>query len=255
MRACCSQPLVAFPPVALLSLCLAAAWRALESVEAQPLFVDPLAAALAGTESMQAALQLARPWGGGDGGGGDGSSSSSSNGSTAAEPAGGNGPAERQLPPQPQHEQQAQQAAPARRFCYSNVSTRVWWFDRQLTAALAGPSQPRQVVVLGAGLDCRPWRINLPPDVRWWELDMPHVVAAKRQQLDQLGAALSSASPAAHAHPLRAAAWQAVMADLGRPGWGEALLAAGLDASRPVVWVAEGERCRPCCWCGTVERL
>lgn len=184
---------------------------------------------------MQAALQLARPWGSVDGSGSDGSSSSD-----AADQAAVTQPAAGQSLPQ-QQEQQAQQTDAARRFCYSNVSARVWWFDRQLTAALARPSQPRQVVVLGAGLDCRPWRMALPPGVRWWELDMPHVVAAKRHQLEQLGAALSAAAPAAHAHPLCAAAWQAVAADLGRPGWGEALLAAGLDASRPVVWVAEGK--------------
>ncbi|PRW60657.1 S-adenosyl-L-methionine-dependent methyltransferase [Chlorella sorokiniana] len=214
---------------------LIAAWRALESVEPQPLFVDPLASALAGSEGMRAALQLARPWGSGSSDEGGRASASSD----ASQPAAADGPAAGQLSPS-QQQQQAKQTSPARRFCFSNVSTRVWWFDRQLTAALAGPSQPRQVVVLGAGLDSRPWRMALPPGVRWWEVDMPHVVAAKRRQLAQLGAALTAAAPAAHAHPLRAAAWQAVPADLGQPGWGEALQAAGLDASKPVVWVAEG---------------
>ena len=194
--------------------------------------MDPLAAALAGSEGMRAAVQLARPWGSGSQGSGG------SHGSSAASPpAAADASAARQPPPQ----QQQQQQAPQRRFCFSNVSTRVWWFDRRLTAALAAPSQPRQIVVLGAGLDTRPWRMALPPGMRWWEVDMPHVVAGKRRQLEQLGAALSAAAPAAHAHPLRAAAWQAVPADLGQPGWGEALQAAGLDASRPVVWVAEGE--------------
>lgn len=219
---------VTSPALDVCKLQLPAAWRALESLEPQPLFVDPLASALAGSEGMRAALQLARPWGdgsagqessGGRGEGGGGGSSSMRDGSSPDE----------------------QQAAPARRFCYSNVSTRVWWFDRQLTAALSLPSKPRQVVVLGAGLDTRPWRMALTPGVRWWEVDMPHVVAAKRRQLELLGAALSAAASAAHAHPLRAAGWQAVPADLGQPGWGEALQAAGLDASQPVVWVVEGE--------------
>lgn len=83
---------------------------------------------------------------------------------------------------------------------------------------------------------------TLPPtDVRWFELDMPEVVAAKHRQLHQLGAALDAASAAAAAHPLGAAAWAALPADLGCPGWGAALQTAGLDASQPTVWVAEGE--------------
>lgn len=74
---------------------------------------------------------------------------------------------------------------------------------------------------------------------------MPGVVEAKRRQLEQLGAALGAgpagleaASPPAH--PLRAASWEALSADLGRPGWMSALLAAGLDPQQPTVWVAEG---------------
>ena len=67
------------------------------------------------------------------------------------------------------------------------------------------------------------------------------VVAAKRRQLSQLGAALDAASAAAAAHPLRAATWAALPADLGRPGWGAALQTAGLDPTKPIVWVAEGE--------------
>jgi methyltransferase (TIGR00027 family) len=195
----------------------APAWRALESLEQQPLFVDPFAAVLAGAEAVLEALQLAQPF----------PASDTTPSATGA--AGSSAPAS------------PQQAR--RRFRYSNVAARVWWFDQQLASALGSPASnpachPRQVVVLGAGYDSRPWRLPLPSGVRWYELDLPGVVEAKRKLLDQLGAGLAPGQPCAH--PLRAAAWAALPADLGRRGWSRALLQAGLDPGQPTVWVAEG---------------
>lgn len=138
----------------------------------------------------------------------------------------------------------ASSRAPAqRRYRFSNVAARVCWFDQQLAAALAAPAarpgqQPRQVVVLGAGYDSRPWRLRLPPGVRWFELDLPQVAAAKRELLQQLGAGLEASQPAAH--PLRAASWAGLAGDLCQPGWSAQLVAAGLDRRRPTVWVLEG---------------
>ncbi|KAL4447525.1 hypothetical protein ABPG75_004744 [Micractinium tetrahymenae] len=209
---------------------LIAAWRALESLEppSQRLFLDPLASALAGPAAIHEALSLAVPWPQNSSSDSDGGEAANG-GAAAKEASGGAYRAER------------------RRFCYSNVGTRVWWFDRQLLAALASPAAPRQVVLLGAGMDSRPWRMPLLPGVRWLEVDVPGVVAAKRRRLDQLGAALEAspagpdaALPAAAAHPLRAASWAALSADLARPGWSAALGAAGLDPRQPTVWVAEG---------------
>lgn len=99
-------------------------------------------------------------------------------------------------------------------------------------------------------MDTRPWRLALPPGTRWWEADLPEVVAAKTQQLAQLGAggvAGSSGSSsgdaqaaAEAAYPLRAASWAALPVDLRRRGWAVQLRAAGLDFQQPVVWVLEG---------------
>jgi methyltransferase (TIGR00027 family) len=100
---------------------------------------------------------------------------------------------------------------------------------------------PRQVVVLGAGMDSRPWRLKLPAGLAWFEVDQAPVLAAKQRALQQAGAQISADDArAAGAHPLRAASWTAVAADLGGDGWVAALAAAGLDPSRPVVWCAEG---------------
>lgn len=47
----------------------------------------------------------------------------------------------------------------------TNVTSRVWWFDRQLLAALSTAAAAGQcnVVLLGSGMDTRPWRLALPP--------------------------------------------------------------------------------------------
>jgi methyltransferase (TIGR00027 family) len=39
------------------------------------------------------------------------------------------------------------------------------------------------VLVLGAGLDTRPYRLALPPDLQWCELDLPGILARKQQPL------------------------------------------------------------------------
>ncbi|KAG2501560.1 hypothetical protein HYH03_000067 [Edaphochlamys debaryana] len=58
-----------------------------------------------------------------------------------------------------------------------------------------------QVVLLGAGLDARPWRLALPPGVRWLEVDRADVLRAKQAQLRRLGAETKSAAQQAqHAH-------------------------------------------------------
>jgi O-methyltransferase involved in polyketide biosynthesis len=40
-----------------------------------------------------------------------------------------------------------------------------------------------QVVLLGAGMDTRPWRLPLPPGTLWLEVDQADVAAAKRKSL------------------------------------------------------------------------
>ena len=97
--------------------------------------------------------------------------------------------------------------------------------------------------MLGAGFDSRPWRMALPPGVRWFEVDQSEVVEAKREQLAQLGAGFHASDAAGRQqpmHPLRAASWAALAADLGQPGWSAALRERGLDSSQPIVWMLEG---------------
>ncbi|WP_329586808.1 class I SAM-dependent methyltransferase [Kitasatospora sp. NBC_01250] len=84
----------------------------------------------------------------------------------------------------------------------------------------------RQVVLLGAGLDTRAFRLDWPPDRVVFEVDREGVLAFKHQVLDGL-----SATPKAARVP--------VPADL-RADWVAALTGAGFDPAAPSVWLAEG---------------
>lgn len=75
-----------------------------------------------------------------------------------------------------------------------------------------------QYVVLGAGLDTSALRLAGP--WRTWELDLPATERWKRQRLADLGVEV----PASVAF---------VEGDLLAPGWVDALVAAGLDLTRP----------------------
>jgi len=76
-------------------------------------------------------------------------------------------------------------------------------------AFAAAPDAPPvfnlQVVMLGAGMDARPWRLALPPGrVRWIEVDREDVIAAKRRALEAAGAEVPPpAAPAPAAPPSR----------------------------------------------------
>ncbi len=84
----------------------------------------------------------------------------------------------------------------------------------------------RQVVILGAGLDARSFRLDWPPGTRVWELDVPTVLEFKEQVVRSEGWVPSCRRAA-------------VPVDLSSD-WGHALADRGLDTSAPVAWLAEG---------------
>ncbi|MGW4159895.1 SAM-dependent methyltransferase [Streptomyces sp. NPDC004788] len=105
---------------------------------------------------------------------------------------------------------------------YFGLRTRVL-DDHLLASARAGA---RQVVLLGAGLDSRAFRLDWPPGCTVFELDRPDVLTFKQDVLDRRGA-----TPATRRVP--------VAVDL-REDWAAALLAAGLRPAEPTAWLAEG---------------
>jgi methyltransferase (TIGR00027 family) len=92
--------------------------------------------------------------------------------------------------------------------------------------AEAGRAGIRQVVILGSGMDTRPYRLWWPPGTTVYEIDQPQVVDFKTEVLRGLGAELT-------AHR------RAIGIDLRRD-WLDGLRRVGFDAAQPTVWVAEG---------------
>ena len=84
----------------------------------------------------------------------------------------------------------------------------------------------RQVVLLGAGLDSRAYRLDWPADCVVFEIDREGVLAFKHEVLGGL-----SAAPRAARVP--------IPIDL-RGDWVGALTAAGFDRTAPSAWLAEG---------------
>ncbi|MEU9886219.1 class I SAM-dependent methyltransferase [Sphaerisporangium sp. NPDC051011] len=105
---------------------------------------------------------------------------------------------------------------------YFGLRTRVL-DDHLLGSARAGA---RQVVLLGAGLDTRAFRLDWPRGQVVYEIDREDVLAFKHRVLDGLAAV-----PTATRRP--------IAADL-RGDWAGSLLSAGFDPAAPTAWLAEG---------------
>jgi methyltransferase (TIGR00027 family) len=106
---------------------------------------------------------------------------------------------------------------------YFGLRTRVL-DDFLLKSAHAGGA--RQIVLLGAGLDTRAFRLDWPSGSVVFEVDREGVLAFKHSVLDGLSAAAKAARVP-------------IPIDL-RADWVRALTDAGFDAAAPSVWLAEG---------------
>lgn len=62
-----------------------------------------------------------------------------------------------------------------------SVAIRTVVIDELVREAVA--SGVDAVLCLGAGLDARPYRLTLPSNLRWIEVDFPHIIAIKNQRL------------------------------------------------------------------------
>ncbi|WP_433655949.1 SAM-dependent methyltransferase [Nocardia sp. CA-128927] len=107
---------------------------------------------------------------------------------------------------------------------YEGRTLSVRLVDDQVTEAVEQGC--RQVVVLGAGLDTRAFRLGLPPDIRFFELDLPELFAFKEPILTSVQAVPTCDR-------------RVVGIDL-RADWAEALRVNGFRPDLPTHWVDEG---------------
>jgi len=101
---------------------------------------------------------------------------------------------------------------------------RTVFFDDYLSSAAREPGMD-QIVVAGAGMDSRAYRLPWPEGVRYFEVDRPPVLAYKRE-------CLADVPPRAD-HRM-------VPVDLTSPSWPTALTDAGFEPDRPSTWLMEG---------------
>jgi methyltransferase (TIGR00027 family) len=104
------------------------------------------------------------------------------------------------------------------------LSIRTRFFDEKLQSAVRAASLT-QVVVLGAGMDARAFRLAWPASLAWFEIDTEEVLGRKERVLRRL--------PPPHCTR------RVVCADLAAD-WLTPLLAAGFDSSRPAAFLIEG---------------
>ena len=81
-------------------------------------------------------------------------------------------------------------------------------------------------MILGAGFDCRAWRLTALSDLLIFEVDYPATSSEKRRRIGELGAPTERVSFA----PI----------DFERERLPEALAKVGLDADRPALVICEG---------------
>ncbi|OBK23488.1 class I SAM-dependent methyltransferase [Mycobacterium asiaticum] len=106
----------------------------------------------------------------------------------------------------------------------NGMGVRTKYFDEYFANATS--NGVRQAVILASGLDARAYRLPWPDGMVVYEIDQPQVIEFKTSTLAGIGA-----EPTATRRP--------VAIDL-RGDWPVALQAAGLDATKPVAWLAEG---------------
>lgn len=107
--------------------------------------------------------------------------------------------------------------------CWVAVRTR-FLDEMVLDAAVGGISQ---VVLLGAGLDARAFRLPWPDGVRVFEIDRAPILGAKQRVVDDIGL-----EPCCDQ--------RVVVADLATPTWSNRLSAEGFRAEEATCWIAEG---------------
>ncbi|WP_201220665.1 class I SAM-dependent methyltransferase [Halochromatium roseum] len=117
----------------------------------------------------------------------------------------------------------------------SDVSLRCIAIDAAVLDACHGSAGIKQVVLLGAGMDTRPYRLEIP-DVAWFEVDVPAMSDLKQRLIEQVPEPLRPFTL------LRVGRLERLPLDLARSldALLPMLVARGFDANAPALCVMEG---------------
>ncbi|KAG0632135.1 hypothetical protein M758_1G306900 [Ceratodon purpureus] len=117
------------------------------------------------------------------------------------------------------------------------MAVRTLWFDARLAEALArfdSASTDHQVVLLGAGMDARAYRLRSLNDCAVFEVDSAKALHFKEAILQAM---VDAGEPLPH---LEAKSIHRVPADIASENWFSRLTAAGFEVHLPTVWILEG---------------
>ncbi|KAJ8747936.1 hypothetical protein K2173_013004 [Erythroxylum novogranatense] len=116
------------------------------------------------------------------------------------------------------------------------LAVRTLWFDSKLEAALDSLSGGTQVVLLGAGMDTRAYRLSCLKESHVFEVDFPEVLEVKTTLLEAANESINNDQ-----HPtLKAKSLCRVAADITTNDWLEKLQNSGFVPEKSTVWVLEG---------------
>ncbi|XP_059279120.1 uncharacterized protein LOC132033226 [Lycium ferocissimum] len=117
------------------------------------------------------------------------------------------------------------------------IAVRTLWFDKRIEAALTSfDGGGAQVVILGAGMDTRAYRLSCLKDSNIFEVDFREVLHMKTTILE---AATETTDERKH-QMMMAKSLNRVAADLRKKDWLEKLQESGLKLNKKTVWVLEG---------------
>ncbi|KAI9201537.1 hypothetical protein LWI28_024980 [Acer negundo] len=116
------------------------------------------------------------------------------------------------------------------------LAIRTLWFDSQIEAALNSfNDKEAQVVLLGAGMDTRAYRLGCLKDSDVFEVDFPEVLQVKATLIQ---AAMESRDEQQHLK-MTAKSLTRVAADIRENDWLEKLQISGFKPEKKTVWVLE----------------
>ncbi|XP_023002415.1 uncharacterized protein LOC111496264 [Cucurbita maxima] len=117
------------------------------------------------------------------------------------------------------------------------LAVRTLWFDSKIEGALTSfNGRDSQVVLLGAGMDTRAYRLSCLKESDVFEVDFPELLQAKANLIK-----IAIESPYEHHHHQQIAkSLNRVAADIRSSDWLEKLQSAGFAPEKNTVWVLEG---------------